>query len=102
MNNEIGLPKDLKRIEKRLQEALQPIQPPALFVKDLRSKLDQEMRRKRNSKKVRVGLLIAGGVVGLTALAITLIRSLTSWEKISDSISRIIPRQRKREGAASI
>lgn len=102
MNNEVKLPRDLKKIENRLQQALQPVRPPAMFVKDLRARLDREMLRKQKSRKVRSGLLIVGGVLGGAALLVTLIRSLTSWEKVGESVSRYLPRLRKREPATSI
>ncbi len=102
MKEKQKLSRDLKLIENRLQEALQPIKPPAAFVADLREKLDQEMIKKAKNRKVRNRLLVAGGVVGLVALIITVIRKLTSWEKLAASSIKLIPRFRKREGAASI
>ncbi len=102
MNNEQKLPRELKRIESRLQQALQPIKPPAAFVQDLRGRLDQEMTKKQKSRKVTSGLLIAGGVLGVAALLIAVIRTLTSWEKMGESILKNIPGLRKREPATSI
>ena len=102
MNAQEKLTRDLKNIESRLQDALQPIKPPALFVSDLRERLDEEMTKKIKTKKVRNRLLVAGGVLGVVALAITILRKLTSWEKLSDSVSKNLPRFRKREQAASI
>ena len=96
------LTRDLRNIENRLQETLQPIKPPAVFVSDLRERLDQEMTKKIKTKKVRNRWLVAGGVLGLVALAITIIRKLTSWEKLAVSISKYLPKFRKREQAASI
>lgn len=102
MNTEKLLSRDLRKIESRLQETLQPIKPPAVFVADLRERLDQEMIKKTKTRKVRNGLLVAGGVVGLVALIITVIRKLTSWEKQAASITRFLPKFRKREQAISI
>lgn len=101
MNTEQKLPRDLRKIEKRLQETLQPVSPPAAFVQDLRGRLDQEMVKKQKSKKVTSGLLIAGGLLGVTALVVTVIRSLTSWEEMSAAISKYIPLPRKREQVAA-
>lgn len=98
----MALGKDLRKIESKLQDALQPINPPAAFVSDLRERLDQEMVKKIKARKVRKGLLVAGGVLGLVALIITLIHKLTSWEKLSGSVSKYLPKFRKREQAASI
>lgn len=102
MNTEGMLTKDLRKIENRLKEALKPITPPAVFVSDLRERLDQEMVKKLKTRKVRNRLLVAGGVLGLAALIITIIHKLTSWEKLTPSISRYLPKIRKREQAASI
>ncbi len=102
MNTEERLTRDLKKIETRLQKVLQPIKPPAVFVSDLRERLDQEMIKKTKTRKVRNGLLVAGGVLGLVALIITIIRKLTSWDKMVASFSKHIPKIRKRQGAASI
>ena len=98
----MNLSRDLRKIEQRLQQALQPVKPPALFVADLRARLDQEMAKKAKTRKVRNGLLVAGGVVGIAALLITVIRKLTSWEKPVASTTKTFLRFRKREQAAPI
>ena len=102
MNKEQKLPHDLMKIENRLQEVLHPITPPVTFVQGLRGRLDQEMVRKQKSRKVTSGLLIAGGVLGAVALLITVIRSLTSWEKMAAPISKYLPWMRKREPVVSV
>jgi len=102
MNAEHKLSRDLKQIENRLQTVLQPIKPPAAFVADLRDRLDQEMNKKTKNRKVRNGLLVAGGLVGLAALIITLVNKLTSGDKLAAAIQKWIPKFRKREQAASI
>ena len=96
------LSKDLLRIEGRLQEGFQPISPRISFVEDLRSRLDQEMAKRTKSKKVKTGLLVAGGIVGLAVMVVTLIRSITTWPAKFQSISKSLPRLRKPEQAASI
>ncbi len=102
MVHENKLSKDLLKIERRIQNVLQPIQPPAVFVQDLRERLDQEMVKKTKSKKVRTGLLVAGGILGIAVMVITLIRSLTNLPSFVKSISEKLPRLKKREQAASI
>jgi len=102
MNAEQNLSRDLRRVENRLQEALRPVTPPAVFVADLRERLDQEMVKKTKTKKVRTGLLVAGGIVGLVALVITIIRKLTTWEKQAISFTKYLPKFRKRQQAASV
>ncbi len=102
MESEQKLPRELIRIERRLEDVLQPITPPAAFVRELQGRLDQEMVKKHKTRKVKNNLLIAGGVLGAAALLITVIRALTSWEKIAASIAKYLPRMGKREQAASI
>ena len=102
MNGEMKLTRDLKRVEKKLQSVLQPIKPPAVFVSDLRERLDQEMIKKAKSRKARNRLLVAGGVLGVVALIIAIIRKLASLDKVADSISKQLPRFRKQEQATSI
>ena len=97
-----NLSKDLLRIEGRLQEVLQPVSPRIAFVEELRSRLDQEMVKRTKSKKVKTGLLVVGGIVGLAVMVITLIRSLTTWPAKFQSISKNLPRMPKREQTASI
>jgi len=97
-----NLSKGLLRIEGRLQEVFQPISPRIAFVEELRLRLDQEMVKKTKSKKVRTGLLVAGGIVGLAVMVVTLIRSLTTWPSKFQSISKNLPRLRKPEQTASI
>ncbi len=96
------LSKDLLKIEGRLQEVFQPISPRSAFVEELRQRLDQEMVKKTKSKKVKNGLLVAGGIVGLVVMVITLIRSLTSLPSTFKSISKNLTRLREREQVASI
>jgi hypothetical protein len=95
--NQNYLSKDLLKIEGRLQEVLQPVRPRREFVEELRVRLDQEMVRKIKTKKVKTGLLVAGGVVGLAVMVISLIRSLTAWEGVIQSISKYFDKFRKRE-----
>lgn len=102
MVHENKLSKDLLKIERRIQSVLQPVQPPAVFIQDLRTRLDQEMVKKTKSKKVRTGLLVAGGIVGIAVMIITLIRSIASLPSVVKSISEKLPRIKKREQAVSI
>jgi hypothetical protein len=96
------LPRELLRIEEKLQGVLQPVSPRPAYVEDLRLQLDQEMVRKSKTKKVKIGLMIAGGLVGVAVMVITIIRSLTAWESIFQAISKAISRLRKREQAVSV
>ncbi|MCJ7735345.1 MAG: hypothetical protein MUP11_12460 [Anaerolineales bacterium] len=96
------LSKDLLRVENRLREVLEPIRPRHEFVQELRSRLDQEMVKKVKNKKMQTGLLVAGGIVGLAVMVISLIRSLTTWDKKFQNITKSLPKIRKREPVASI
>ena len=96
------LSKDLLKIESRLEEVFRPISPRLAFVEDLRLRLDQEMERKIKNKRVKNGLLVAGGVVGLAVMVITLIRSLTTWPSKIRSLTKNLPRLRKGEQVASV
>ena len=93
------LPRDLLKVEKRLKKALQPVQPNMAFVEDLRVQLDQEMLNKIKTKKVRTGLLVAGGIVGAVVMVITVIRSIMNWPNVIQAIGE---KFRKSEQAASV
>ena len=93
------LPKDLLRVESRLKGVLMPVTPDLGFVENLRGQLDLEMITKTKSKKVRTGLLVAGGIVGAVVMVITVIRSIMNWPKVVQSIG---DRFGKREQAASV
>jgi len=95
------LSRDLLRIESRLEEVFRPISPRSAFVEDLRFRLDREMEKKIKNKRVKNGLLVAGGVVGLVVMVITLIRSLTTWPSKIQSITNYLSKLRKREQIAS-
>ena len=93
--------KDLLRIENRLKDVLKPVTPRVDFVAELQNKLDLEMARRMKTKKVKTGLLVAGGIVSLTVMVITIIRSLTAWPNIIKGISKKLPKFQKRQQAAS-
>jgi len=93
------LPKELLRVETRLINVLKPVSPNMGFVEDLRGKLDLEMTNKTKTKKVKTGLLVAGGIVGAVVMVITVIRSIMNWPSIIQSIG---DRFKKREQAASV
>lgn len=93
--------KDLLRIESRLKDVLEPVTPRADFVTGLKDKLDQEMVKRMKSKKVQTGILVAGGIVSLAVMVVTIIRSLTAWPGIIQGISKNLPKIRKRQQAVS-
>ena len=99
MRTKNNLPKELLRVEGRLKEVLQPVQPRVGFVEELRIQLDQEMVQKMKSRKVKTGLLVAGGIVGVAVMVITLIRSIMTWP---NKVQAIADKFRKREQAASV
>lgn len=91
----------LKRIENKLQSSLQPVEPRADFVEDLHNRLMMEMEQKTKTRKVKKGLLVAGGIVGGTVMVVTIIRTLTSWEEFTDSLSQFINRNKKEQQIVS-
>jgi len=94
--------KDLLRIESRLKDVFSPVTPRADFVAELQNKLDQEMIKKMKARKVQTGLLVAGGIVSLAVMVITIIRSLTAWPGIIQGISKNLPKMRKRQQVVSV
>ena len=102
MEKGMKMTKDLVKIESRLKDVFEPVTPSMEFVTELRSRLDEEMVKRVKTKKVQTGLLVAGGIVSLAVMVITIIKSLTTWPDIIKSISKNLPKQRKRQQAASI
>jgi len=94
--------KDLIKIESRLKDVLMPVTPRIGFVTELRSKLDAEMIKRAKTKKVQTGLLVAGGIVSLAVMVVTIIRSLATWPQKIKSISKNLPKLRKRQQTASV
>lgn len=94
--------RDLVKIESRLKDVLKPVTPDLGFVTELRSRLDKEMNKRAKTKKVQTGLLVAGGIVSLAVMAVTIVRSLTTWPEIVKSISKNMPKLRKRQQALSV
>ena len=101
MEKGMKMTKDLLRIESRLKDVLSPVTPRADFVAELQNKLDQEMVARVKTKKMQTGLLVAGGIVSLAVMGITIIRSLTAWPGIIQSISKNLPKIRKRQQVLS-
>ena len=99
MRTKNSLSKELLRVENRLKEVLQPVQPRAGFIEELRIQLDQEMVQKMKSRKVKTGLLVAGGIVGVAVMLITLVRTIMNWPS---TVQAITEKFRKREQAASV
>jgi len=99
MRTKNSLPKELLRVESRLKEVLQPVQPRAGFIEELRIQLDQEMVQNMKSRKVKTGLLVAGGIVGVAVMLITLIKTIMNWPS---TVQAITEKFRKREQAASV
>jgi hypothetical protein len=95
------LPRNLQKIERRLSSTLVPVQPPVDFVEALGYRLQQEMIRKNKSRKVKTGLLVAGGLVSLIVMVVTVIRTLVNSPKVIQSISKNIGKLGKREQPAS-
>lgn len=95
------LPDDLKRIEYRMKEAMPRVTPRPAFIRDLRKKLDAQVLASRKQETLKKGLLVAGGLVGAVVMVVAIIRSLTSWKKMVETISTWYARQDKKRQAAS-
>ena len=94
--------RDLRKIENQLKDVMKPVTPRAGFVMELRNQLDLEMVQRAKTKKVQTGLLVAGGIVSLAVMVITIIRSLTAWPGIIKGISKKLPKIQKRQQALSV
>ena len=93
--------KRLKKIEARLEREMQPVTPQSAFVAQLGKQLREEMARKTKAKKVRKGILVAGGIVGGLVMAVTLIRTLTSWDGFVEFLSGMFSRRKEKHQTAS-
>ncbi len=102
MEKGMKMTRNLLKIESRLKDVLKPVTPSMEFVTELRSRQDEEMVKRVKTKKMQTGLLVAGGIVSLAVMVITIIRSLTTWPDIIKSISKSLQKPRKRQQAASI
>jgi len=93
--------RELRRIEKQLQNTLTPVTPRPSFVTQLEQELMLEMGKKAKVKKVRKGLLVAGGILGGVVMVVTLIKTLTSWEGLMETLGTWLSRQKEEHQTAS-
>lgn len=93
--------KEMERIEALLAKTFLPVKPRESFVNRLQVKLDREMGKRKKTKKVTRGILVAGGIVGGVALLVTVIRSFTGEEGFFQTLSKQVSRFRKRQQTAS-
>ncbi|OQY36207.1 MAG: hypothetical protein B6I38_00200 [Anaerolineaceae bacterium 4572_5.1] len=91
----------LKKIELKLETALQPLKIRSAFVSDLRQRLEAEMAQRRKKAKMKKALLVAGSVVGGGLMVVAIIRSLTSWREIAHTIDGWLPKQGEEHQAIS-
>lgn len=102
MRREEKLNRSLRNVEQKLAAALQPVKPDPAFVSNLRLRIEKAGQHRVRVKKVKKGLLVAGGVVGVVVMVITIIRSLTSWERVSQSISNFFSKEDREHQTASV
>ncbi|MFO8036955.1 MAG: hypothetical protein R6U57_10055 [Anaerolineales bacterium] len=102
MRKEEKLTRSLRNVEKKLAAALQPVEPNPTFISNLRLQIEEAGQHRARIKKVKKGILVAGGIVGILVMIITIIRSLTSWEKVTQSISKLISKEDREHQTASI
>ncbi len=98
---QLNLKNGLSIIETKLEAVLQPVTLRPAFVLNLRQRLDEEMAQRRKKAKVKKGLLVAGSVVGGVLMIVAIIRSLTSWREIAQTIEEWFSRQKKGQQAVS-
>ncbi|MEA2008007.1 MAG: hypothetical protein U9O54_02720 [Chloroflexota bacterium] len=91
----------LKKIETKLETALQPLKIRSAFVNDLRQRLGEEMAQRRKKAKVKKVLLVAGSMVGGGLMVVAIIRSLTSWREIAKTIDEWASKQKREHQAIS-
>ncbi len=94
--------RNLRRVEKKLESALQPVEPNPAFVSDLRLRIEKAGEHRVRIKKVKKGLWIAGGVVGALVMIVTIIRSLTSWDELVGNISNFFSKKDRKHQTASV
>jgi hypothetical protein len=94
--------RSLRGVEKKLESAFQPVEPNPAFVSDLRLRIEKAVEHRVRIKKVKKGLWIAGGVVGALVMIVTIIRSLTSWEEIAQSVSNVFSKEDREHQTASV
>jgi hypothetical protein len=96
------LPEELVEMDRLLAETFSPVQPRENFVSILRNQLLIAFDKKRKTKKVTKGILVAGGILGGGLMIFTIIRTLTgedgALQKIGSTISRLL---KKREQPVS-
>lgn len=93
--------RSLRKVEKKLENALFPVKPDTGFVSELRLQIDQAQEHRVKAKKVKIGILVAGGIVGVVVMVITIIRSLTSWDELLQSISGLFSKKERKQQTAS-
>jgi citrate lyase synthetase len=101
MRKEEKMNRSLRKVEKKLETALTPVKPDSGFVSELRLQIDQARERRVKAKKVKKGILVAGGIVGVVVMVITIIRSLTSWDELLQSISGLFSKKEHKQQTAS-
>lgn len=92
----------LRKVDRKLGANLQRVKPDPAFVSELRIQLDEAMDRKIRVSKVKKGILVAGGVVGAVVMIVTIIRSLTSWNELTQAVSKLLSRKERERQTASV
>jgi len=102
MTEQFNLPEELIEMDRLLAETFSLVQPRENFVTYLRNQLMIAFDKKRTTKKVTKGILVAGGILGGGLMIFTIIRTLTGEDgavrKVGNTISRIL---KKREQPVS-
>lgn len=94
--------RSLKVVDKKLRATLRPVDPDPGFVSDLKFQLAEAMDRRKRASKVKKGILVAGGVVGVILMIVTIIRTLTSWDELAGAVSKLLSRKDRERQTASV
>ncbi len=92
----------MRKVDRKLARHFTPVKPDPAFVSDLRLELDGAMHRRVRVRKMKKGILVAGGIVGAAVMIVTIIRSLTSWEEFTQTVSKLLSRKEREHQAASV
>lgn len=101
MRKEEKMDRSLRKVDRKLQKHLTPVQPDPAFVSQLRLQLDEAMERRVRVSKMKKGILVAGGIVGAVVMIVTIIRSLTSWDEFTKTIAKLLSRKERKHQTAS-
>lgn len=94
--------RSMRKVDRKLATHFKPVKPDPAFVADLRLELDDAMHRRIRVNKMKKGILVAGGIVGAAVMIVTIVRSLTSWEEFTQTVSKLLSGKEREHQTASV